>query len=138
MMPGASASPSAFTVCRAAPSVPPTAAILPAVTPRSPRTGALPAPSKISASLITRSNILGPSSHHVGRGRSRFPAPLVLFRAMTDANDEALLRRLVVALAPVPGIEAIALGGSRARGTATAHSDYDIGLYYRAGRPIDV
>ena len=56
---------------------------------------------------------------------------------MTDANDEALLRRLVVALAPVPGIEAIALGGSRARGTATAHSDYDIGLYYRTDRPID-
>ena len=57
---------------------------------------------------------------------------------MTDANDEALLRRLVAALAPVPGVEAIALGGSRARGTATAHSDYDIGLYYRANRPIDV
>jgi predicted nucleotidyltransferase len=57
---------------------------------------------------------------------------------MTDANDEALLRRLVGALAAVPGIEAIALGGSRARGTATANSDYDIGLYYRASRPIDI
>jgi predicted nucleotidyltransferase len=57
---------------------------------------------------------------------------------MTDANDEALLRRLVVALSGVPGVEAIALGGSRARGTATAASDYDIGLYYRASRPIDV
>lgn len=57
---------------------------------------------------------------------------------MTDANDEALLRRLVVALAPVPGVEAIALGGSRARGTATANSDHDIGLYYHGGRPIDV
>ena len=57
---------------------------------------------------------------------------------MTDANDEALLRRLVVALAPVPGIEAIVLGGSRARGTATAVSDYDVGLYYRQRRPIDV
>jgi predicted nucleotidyltransferase len=56
---------------------------------------------------------------------------------MTDANDEALLRALVVALASVPGIEAIALGGSRARGTATVHSDYDIGLYYRTDRPID-
>jgi hypothetical protein len=56
---------------------------------------------------------------------------------MTDANDEALLRRLVVALAPVPGIEAIALGGSRACSTATAHSDYDIGLYYRTDRLID-
>jgi predicted nucleotidyltransferase len=57
---------------------------------------------------------------------------------MTDANDEALLRRLVVALSAVPGVEAIALGGSRARGTAVATSDYDIGLYYRADRPIDV
>ena len=57
---------------------------------------------------------------------------------MTDANDEVLLRRLVVALSGVPGVEAIALGGSRARGTATAESDYDIGLYYRANRPIDV
>jgi hypothetical protein len=57
---------------------------------------------------------------------------------MTDANDEALLRRLVVALSSVPGVEAIALGGSRARGTAVATSDYDIGLYYRAHRPIDV
>jgi predicted nucleotidyltransferase len=57
---------------------------------------------------------------------------------MTDANDEALLRRLVVALSAVPGVEAIALGGSRARGTAVATSDYDIGLYYRANRPIDI
>jgi predicted nucleotidyltransferase len=57
---------------------------------------------------------------------------------MTDANDEALLRRLVVALSAVPGVEAIALGGSRARGTAVATSDYDIGLYYCASRPVDV
>src|SRR5260370_35328780 len=57
---------------------------------------------------------------------------------MTDATDEALLRRLVVALSAVPGVEAIALGGSRARGTAMATSDYDIGLYYRANRAIDV
>jgi hypothetical protein len=57
---------------------------------------------------------------------------------MTVANDEALLRRLVEALAPVPGIAAIALGGSRSRGTATPASDYDVGLYYRADRPIDV
>lgn len=57
---------------------------------------------------------------------------------MTDTNSETLLEALVAALAPVPGIEAIVLGGSRARGTATAKSDYDIGLYYRAARPIDV
>ena len=57
---------------------------------------------------------------------------------MTSANDETLLRALVRALSAVQGIEAIVLGGSRARGTATATSDYDIGLYYRADRPIDV
>jgi hypothetical protein len=57
---------------------------------------------------------------------------------MTDANDETLLGRLVGALSAVPGVRALALGGSRARGTATAHSDYDFGLYYDAERPIDV
>ena len=57
---------------------------------------------------------------------------------MTVANDETLLGQLVGALAAVPGVRAIALGGSRARGTATPGSDYDIGLYYEAARPIDV
>src|SRR5262245_57862993 len=70
MMPGASARPSAFTVSLAAPSLAPTAVILPAVTPRSPRTDAPPVPSKISASLITRSNIAGsPSAPWCGRPR---------------------------------------------------------------------
>jgi hypothetical protein len=40
-------------------------------------------------------------------------------------------------LTEVPGVAAIALGGSRARGTATETSDYDIGLYYSAERPLD-
>lgn len=57
---------------------------------------------------------------------------------MTVANDEALLSHLVEALGAVPGVRALALGGSRARGTATAASDYDIGLYYEAAQPIDV
>jgi hypothetical protein len=33
-------------------------------------------------------------------------------------------------LADVPGVLAVVLGGSRARGTATAGSDYDFGLYF--------
>jgi hypothetical protein len=56
---------------------------------------------------------------------------------MQEVNDEALLDRLVRAIGGVPGVRAIVLGGSRARGEAMAHSDYDIGLYYEADHPID-
>ncbi|MBS0518513.1 MAG: nucleotidyltransferase domain-containing protein [Proteobacteria bacterium] len=54
------------------------------------------------------------------------------------SNDRILLDRLVRAFGGVPGIRAIVLGGSRARGEAAAHSDYDIGLYYEPDNPIDV
>jgi hypothetical protein len=50
---------------------------------------------------------------------------------------DPLLQRIVPVLAEVPGVAAIALGGSRARGTATETSDYDIGLYYSAEQPLD-
>src|ERR1700759_3676443 len=50
---------------------------------------------------------------------------------------DAILQRIVPVLAAVPGVAAIALGGSRARGTATDTSDYDIGLYYSTERPLD-
>jgi hypothetical protein len=53
------------------------------------------------------------------------------------ANDDRLLARIVEAVAGVPGIRAVVLGGSRACGTATAHSDYDIGLYYDPQAPFD-
>jgi nucleotidyltransferase-like protein len=56
---------------------------------------------------------------------------------MADPNDEVLIGRLVRAFGGVPGVRAIVLGGSRARGEATAQSDYDIGLYYEAENPID-
>ena len=57
---------------------------------------------------------------------------------MPDPNDEVLIGRLVRAFGGVPGVRAIVLGGSRARGEATARSDYDIGLYYEPAEPIDV
>lgn len=41
---------------------------------------------------------------------------------------------LCAALGALRGVEAVALGGSRATGTADAASDWDIGLYYR-GQP---
>jgi hypothetical protein len=41
---------------------------------------------------------------------------------------------LCVALGALGGVEAVALGGSRATGTADAGSDWDLGLYYR-GHP---
>jgi predicted nucleotidyltransferase len=54
------------------------------------------------------------------------------------ADDEALLARLTAALQTVPGLAAVALGGSRGRGTAGPASDYDVGLYYESSAPLDV
>jgi len=52
-------------------------------------------------------------------------------------QHDPLLARIIPALADVPGVAAIALGGSRARGTAHDASDHDIGLYFSAGQPLD-
>ena len=57
---------------------------------------------------------------------------------MGATNDERLLTRLSIQLRKVPGVRAIVLGGSRASGTATPQSDYDLGLYYEANDPLDV
>src|SRR5271168_953007 len=56
---------------------------------------------------------------------------------MSDALDP-LLTRIVPRLAEAPGVVGIVLGGSRARGTANAASDYDIGLYYGPDEPLDI
>ncbi|MBP0110264.1 nucleotidyltransferase domain-containing protein [Bradyrhizobium vignae] len=50
---------------------------------------------------------------------------------------DPLLTRLTFALADVPGVQAVVLGGSRARGSAHAASDYDIGLYFKTAIPLD-
>ena len=50
---------------------------------------------------------------------------------MTNLPEPAAtLRRVCGRLAKLPGITGIVLGGSRARGTAQADSDIDVGLYY--------
>jgi hypothetical protein len=53
-------------------------------------------------------------------------------------SGEGVLDRLVGELQTVPGVVAIVLGGSWARGTATASSDLDLGLYYWPEQPLDV
>lgn len=59
--------------------------------------------------------------------------------APTDVELPAAIVRLVDELAALPGVEAVALGGSRAQGTARPDSDWDLGVYHRDGfDPSDV
>lgn len=55
--------------------------------------------------------------------------------ALSNLSNEA--RELVDDLKALPGIVAIVLGGSRARGTSHSLSDTDLGLYYDAEAPFD-
>ena len=52
---------------------------------------------------------------------------------MTLAATPPEVDELVAKLAAVPGVVAIALGGSRADGSVRADGDWDLGVYYRAG-----
>ena len=49
-----------------------------------------------------------------------------------------LLSSLAARLAQIPGVQAVTLGGSRARGTVQPDSDLDLGLYYRAELGFDL
>lgn len=51
---------------------------------------------------------------------------------------EYTIKRIIDSLIGIKGIEAIVLGGSRARGNATAKSDIDIGIYYSDGAALDL
>jgi predicted nucleotidyltransferase len=53
-------------------------------------------------------------------------------------THDLLLEHFVSALAVIPGVIAIALGGSRATGAAHASSDTDIGLYFSERAGLDV
>jgi predicted nucleotidyltransferase len=58
---------------------------------------------------------------------------------MTAPEDEAFLQRTADALAALPGVRAVALGGSRAQGAARPDSDWDLAIYYRgAFDPADL
>ena len=50
---------------------------------------------------------------------------------------DQFLERVTRRLADVPGVGAVVLGGSRARGMATTGSDYDLGLYFVSQTGLD-
>jgi hypothetical protein len=51
---------------------------------------------------------------------------------------QTLLNELTARLIDIPGLAALALGGSYAGGTAHADSDLDLGLYYKEEKPLDL
>ncbi len=53
-------------------------------------------------------------------------------------TNDKIIDRVVQSLDSVDGIAAVVLGGSRARGTATPTSDYDIGLYIESADRLDL
>ena len=46
-------------------------------------------------------------------------------------NDRAFLDTVTDRLVALPAVRAVALGGSRAQGTHTPASDWDLAVYYR-------
>ncbi|MEF2277771.1 nucleotidyltransferase domain-containing protein [Deinococcus sp. YIM 134068] len=50
----------------------------------------------------------------------------------------ALSHAITARVSRIPGVVAVSLGGSHARGNARSDSDLDLGLAYDAGRPLDL
>jgi predicted nucleotidyltransferase len=50
---------------------------------------------------------------------------------MRDRTEHGFLDRVAERLAALPAVQAVALGGSRAQGTHTPDSDWDLAVYYR-------
>jgi predicted nucleotidyltransferase len=54
----------------------------------------------------------------------------------TENEIEQILSQVVARVSKIDGVQAIVLGGSRARGTADERSDIDLGIYYDGRRPF--
>lgn len=53
--------------------------------------------------------------------------------SMNHSDEPDFLDRVADAFQALPGVEAVALGGSQAQGTSHAGSDWDVAVYYRDG-----
>jgi hypothetical protein len=58
--------------------------------------------------------------------------------ANISSEKQALLSSLVEQLSATPGVKAVVLGGSYARGTQHAGSDLDLGIYYSEAAPFAI
>src|ERR1700719_3622685 len=56
----------------------------------------------------------------------------------TEHEVDLILTQVVARVSKIEGIQAIVLGGSRARGTADQHSDIDLGIYYDGKHPFSI
>jgi predicted nucleotidyltransferase len=54
----------------------------------------------------------------------------------TEHEIEQILSQVVARVSKIDGVQAIVLGGSRARGTADERSDIDLGIYYDGKHPF--
>jgi predicted nucleotidyltransferase len=56
----------------------------------------------------------------------------------TEHELDLILTQVVARVSKIEHIQAIVLGGSRARGTADEHSDIDLGIYYDGKHPFSI
>jgi predicted nucleotidyltransferase len=56
----------------------------------------------------------------------------------SEHDIELILTEVIALVSKIDGIEAIVLGGSRARGTADERSDTDLGIYYNGKHPFSI
>ncbi len=56
----------------------------------------------------------------------------------TEREIDQILSQVVARVSKIEGVQAIVLGGSRARGTADERSDIDLGIYYDGKHPFSI
>ena len=78
--------------------------------------------------LFAPSKVCGARLTYSGGGTAKHREEPIVAASVTTVVERA---------AKIPGVVAVTLGGSRARGIARADSDWDFGLYYRGSIDTD-